>query len=199
MFKKYIEKKSVLGSKNVLWNETISKRFAVSYYDMFINNRNKQINTIFFGQNFSKSIKQILSHVIGVNDDTILKIYWEGFKVIRNELKSILSQWCVEYIDHKNTKQKNLFYLLEKKQIPFDANESIESIFYNFLSTEDNHFYENSTCKICYENMVDSVLLCNNASKKACTICNRCAHKLSDNMCPFCKVPFTDFKHLVFH
>jgi hypothetical protein len=198
-FTKYIKTQSFLHFQSVLWNETITKRFAVSYYDMFINNRNKQINTLFFGANFSKTIQNTLADTIGVDDETILKVYWEEFKVIRNELKSTLSNWCLQYIDDKKTKQKDLLYLLEKKQIPFDHNESIESIFYDFL-VNDNHSKENYLCKICYENSIDCVILCNKASNNnACTICKECVLKLSNNICPFCNVPFVEFKCLVFH
>jgi hypothetical protein len=197
-FEKYIQKKN-LEFHNVLWNDVNCKRLASQHFDMLLNNKSKQINSLFFGSNFSKQIKQLIALTIGIEDDNILKIYWEELKVVRNELRTLFNDWSTNYIDYIKTRKKDIFHALKQRNIIFDESDSIESIFFDFLTHHKSSSDDIYKCKICYENNIECILLCENSSNKSCVLCNDCAQKLRNKDCPFCRVPFSSIKEFSFH
>ena len=198
LFEKYIHKKKI-EINNVLWNDVNCKRLAKIHFDMYVNNKSKQINSLFFGSNFSKQIKQVISSTIGVGDDNILKIYWEELKLVRNDLRTVFNEWTTGYIDLIKTRKKDILHVLKQKDIPFDESDSIESIFYDYLKDNKSDSGDKYKCKICYDRNVDCVLLCENSSNKCCVLCKDCALKMKNNDCPFCRVPFSSIKEFSFH
>jgi hypothetical protein len=197
-FEKYIQKRNI-ELHNVLWNDVNCKRLASKHFDMLLNNRSKQINFLFFGSNFSKQIKQLLASTIGIEDDNILKIYWEEFKLVRNELRTLFNEWNTLYIDYIKTRKKDIFHVLKQRDVLFDESDSIESLFYDYLTGNKSNTGDKYICKICYERNVDCILMCDNSSNKSCVICKNCSQKLKSNTCPFCRVPFSSIKEFSFH
>jgi hypothetical protein len=84
--------------ENALWNKRILNRLS-----NYIVNADKCVFERFFTNNvFTKHIKLYLENVLELSNDTILKVYWEEFKTIRNLYKTAY----ILAVNDKNDKKK---------------------------------------------------------------------------------------------
>lgn len=83
----------------------------------------------------------------------------------------------------------NSKFLYEKKNL-FDLRAQISKRKELLLKTDDEILYQ---CKICYENIIDTVIPCGHV------FCNKCAHSCKDGndlICPLCRTIITRSKKI---
>ena len=141
---------------------------------------------IFNTVRFTKTVKEILYSVLNdINDEIIMQIFWEEFKLIRAHLKNKFyesletvygsnpTSICKIKQDFKNVFKKNDIYLNDDKSMIENWN--------NYLIENDSK--TNVECKICFGKKVDTALV---HDSHTCVVCETCSSKIS-NTCPFCK------------
>jgi hypothetical protein len=83
----------------------------------------------------------------------------------------------------------NSKFLFEKKNL-YDLRSEISKRKELLLKTDDEILYQ---CKICYENIIDTVIPCGHV------FCNKCAHSNKDGddlICPLCRTIITGSKKI---
>jgi len=177
---------------NTLWNKT--KLIQLS--DFLENSDEQTYKRIFYNTLFTKNIQQYLKELIRVENEMILKIYWEEFKLFRGV-------FLEKYLTFKQTKIDQRIHLEDylikmlKKEISFDPNRTLLQHMEMYIN--ENQKKQNTQCKICYDNLVSHVII---HEEHTCTICLSCLDQIrttENSKCPFCKLDILNSKKLFIH
>lgn len=193
-----------------IWTDERLHQLVLELYDDISLQR-----TVFHVDRFTQPVRQVLSATLSnVRDDTILRIFWEEFKLIRYQVQSVFyeSNQSICAIATRHTTEKrdtpsdyptthptdsshppsHFFYLedtlhnlFQIHNIPF-ASDNSSSVFDTLhdYMTESDKKI-NTECRVCYNKNVNLVMIHNT---HACTICDDCVAKLpTSDDCPFCK------------
>jgi Rps23 Pro-64 3,4-dihydroxylase Tpa1-like proline 4-hydroxylase len=171
---------------NDLWTRSNMLKLATHIFDSDM----KIYRRLFYTQLFTRFIKEILVNILKIDNDMILKIYWNEFKLIRKTFKESYDNITCQTMN-SNIKD-NIKKLFDKENIAFLESETVFDNIEQYVESSKNK--ECIQCKICYNQSVDHILVHDN---QGCTICGECAEKFGSNTdCPFCKLKILDKKKL---
>lgn len=174
------------------------RRMSKVILGMHAKKSKQELHSLFHGINFTKRNQTIFTEVLNVTDEHILRIYWEEFKLLRHQVKVEIDTHINAYI--QRTESNDVYHLLNKCNITYDKNESIENIFINHLINYHLEYQESvQKCKICYHRICDTVLSCDHKTKLKCAMCEVCFKQLRSNKCPFCNVEIKSYSKICYH
>lgn len=179
--------------KNALWNHDKLVELANFLYKSRRNSINQRL---FHNTLFTKYIQEYFASIVKVQNDLILKIYWEEFKLIRSQFAEAYISALQQIEDIKENIEEKLYNLLQKNDIYIDDNATLYHNYENYI-IETKTKMINNVCKICYNNTISHVIV---HDKHTCAICHMCVQKLNEmrtNSCPFCKINIQDYKKLI--
>ena len=178
---------------NTLWNHTK----LIGLYNFLEKSDEKTYKRMFYNTLFTKHIQQYLNELIKIENEMILKIYWEEFKLFRG-------MFLEKYLNAKQTKIDQRIHLDEhltkllQQEISFDDNYTLLQHMEMYIN--ENRKKQNTQCKICYDNLVSHVIV---HEEHTCTICLSCTDQIRRTAtttqtmkCPFCKLDILDTKKL---
>ena len=171
-----------------VWN----KQRILSLLNYIHNNQSKKIyKQLFYNVLFTFSIQLHLINILSLNNDVILRIYWEELKLVRLRIKFEYDRVAEKLYDQTLNLDKYIVELFRNESIHIDRSNVLESIS-NYIN--ENKYNVNIQCKICMDRNVDSVLVHND---HVCTVCEECALIIDkENGCPFCRKSILDVKKL---
>lgn len=177
---------------NPLWNHT--KLIALSNF--LEKSDEKTYKRMFYNTLFTKHIQQYLNELIKIENEMILKIYWEEFKLFRG-------MFLEKYLTAIQTKREHTIHLEEhltkllQQEISFDDNHTYTLLQRMEMYINENKKKQNTQCKICYDNFVSHVIV---HEEHTCTICVSCLDQIrrttENTKCPFCKLNILETKKL---
>lgn len=177
---------------NTLWNHTR----LIGMSNFLENSDEKTYKRMFYNTLFTKNIKQYLNKLIKIENEMILKIYWEEFKLFRGVFleKYLIARQTK--MDHRIHLEEHLTQLLQR-ELSFNKNYTL--LQYMEMYINENRKKQNTQCKICYDNLVSHVIV---HEEHTCTICVSCLNQIKaieNTTCPFCKLDILDTKKLFIH
>ena len=174
---------------NDLWN----KKHLVKLTNYLFDTDVKIYKRVFFTHLYTKFVKEILESLLNINNDVILKIYWNEFKSFRKTFKQSYDDIVNKTV---NSDARNITHtikeLFDKENIGYTESESVFDNIEHYM--ESNRNKQCIQCKICYNISVTYIL---EHEAHGCSICSECAEKfLINTPCPFCKLPIIGKKKL---
>jgi len=177
---------------NEVHNELWCKQKLLVLLNYIYKNQNKQIyKQLFYNVLFTIPIQYHLTNILLINNDVILRIYWEEFKLVRLHIKQEYDNTIQKICDQTTNLHKYVVELFEQEHILVDKKNIFGSV-KDYVNNNKNN--SNTQCKICMDRNVNRVLEHNN---HVCTICYECSLKIDkENGCPFCKDCILNVKKL---
>lgn len=195
MVNQLVSKRFGLAEKHPIWTRERLTRLTRTIY------KEKELERKMFTlDKFTKFIRGTIRTVLEdtVSDETILRIYWEEFKLFRlrymREYEKALELGCA----NNAHLAKFIIELFDKHNITINPEQdSVYTILENYMVS--NSFKE---CKICYNRGVDGFFVHGSHGPRGshgCAICTLCAmsyiggEQHTNTSCPFCKLPIERF------
>jgi len=194
-------KKFGLEDTHPIWTKQRLTRLTESIYNDNEEGLEKKFLTL---DKFTNAIRRTIRRVLEntVEDDTILRIYWEEFKLFRRGYKSEYNKAIELGCANNAHLAKFIVELFDKHNITINPDhDSVYTMLENYMIS--NSYKE---CKICYNRGVDGVFIHgshngshNGSHHHACAICTQCAmtyiggEQRTNTACPFCKLPIERF------
>lgn len=177
---------------NKVHNEVWSKQNLLVLLNYIYKNQNKQIyKQLFYNVLFTVPIQYHLSNILLINNDVILRIYWEEFKLLRLQIKEEYDNMIQKICDQTSNLHRYIVELFDREHIEVDKNNVLSSVKIYINNIKNN---SNTQCKICMDRNVDRVMVHND---HVCTICYECSLMIDkENGCPFCKDCILNVKKL---
>lgn len=184
-----VTKRFGLTEPHPIWDtERLTQLTRVLYNNVYLE---KRVHSL---ENFTSTVRGVIHYVLKelIHDETILKIYWEEFKLFRTKYKTAYDN-AIERGCLNNTKLAEFIVLLFGRH-----NITIDPLKHSVYTFLENYMASTSIneCKICYNKGVDGVFV---HDTHACTVCTTCALKCmaDQSTCPFCKLHIQRFVKLL--
>lgn len=144
---------------------------------------------VLLGQRMTTHVTSTIRIAVpGVNDPTVLRIFWEEFKLVRSRWRAAYDEAIDMYRDRYDQPDRSISRLLQKYNVPINENESSWRVLEDFLLGKTKPEQLHAECKICYANPVTHAIV---HDTHACAICQECCSRVTrdgDSKCPFCRV-----------
>jgi hypothetical protein len=177
---------------------TSSRLHALTEY---LHTRPEMARKLVLGERMTRDVTTALEVAVPqVTDHTVLRVFWEEFKLVRRRWREIYDRAIETQAERIACPEKCLARLLRKHDIlmgerecPWTALERVLASLADKTTTKQIATTSHE-CKICYTNPVDRAIV---HADHACAICQECcARTRSDHdshridKCPFCRTTY---------
>lgn len=174
-----------IGDHHPIWNSVRLRALTE-----FVHTHPFYLPKVVQGERFTDNVRTVmLRGVRNTGDTVILRIFWEEFKLIRNQWRSVYNTAIEQQLDKDSQPLTLLSGLLQKYNISTTDESHVLDALEAHL--ESNNAKTLGECKICYSNSINSVFV---HESHACAVCNKCVERLGTNAathsCPFCKTSY---------
>lgn len=172
---------------------TPSRLHALTEY---LHARPEMARKVVLGERMTRDVTTAIELAVPqVTDHTVLRVFWEEFKLVRRRWREIYDRAIETHVERSTCPETYLAHLLRKHDVDLGERECPWTVLERALSSLADTTKQIATtsheCKICYSKPVDRAIV---HADHVCAICQECcARTRSDDShpkCPFCRTTY---------